>query len=88
MRRREFVALLGGTAVGWPATARAQPANAMPTVGVLWHAGSADEEQPYFGALNRGFKDLGYVEGQTIKHRHVVRHLDLVGSVLTSLIKL
>jgi len=42
----------------------------MPTVGVLWHAGSADEEQPYFDALIRGFKDLGYVEGHNIRFEH------------------
>jgi putative tryptophan/tyrosine transport system substrate-binding protein len=37
---------------------------------VLWHAGSADEEQPFFGALQQGFKDLGYVEGDNIKLVH------------------
>jgi hypothetical protein len=47
--------------------ARAQQPAAMPTVGVLRHAGNAGEEQPYFDALTRGFKDLGYVEGRTIK---------------------
>jgi putative tryptophan/tyrosine transport system substrate-binding protein len=70
MRRREFITLLGGAAVGWPVGARAQQAGGMPTIGVLWHAGSPDEEQPYFGALNRGFKDLGYVEGHNVKFEH------------------
>jgi hypothetical protein len=28
-----------------------------PTIGVLWHAGSPNEEQPYFDALIQGFKE-------------------------------
>jgi putative tryptophan/tyrosine transport system substrate-binding protein len=70
MRRREFVALLGGAAAAWPFAARAQHAAGIPTVGVLWHAGNAGEEQPYFDALVRGFKDLGYVEGRNIRFEH------------------
>jgi len=33
---------------------------------VLWHAGSAEEEAPYLGALQAGLKELGHVEGRTI----------------------
>jgi putative ABC transport system substrate-binding protein len=42
----------------------------MPVIGVLWHAGSPDEEQPFFDALQKGFNDLGYVEGQNIRLEH------------------
>ncbi len=68
--RREFVAALGGAAGVWPLAARAQQVGRIPTIGVLWHAGSAEQEQPYFGALLEGFKDLGYVEGKNIKLEH------------------
>jgi putative tryptophan/tyrosine transport system substrate-binding protein len=65
MRRREFIALLGGGVI-WPLWARAASKD-IPTVGVLWHAGSAEEEEPFFSALREGFKDLGYIEGKNIR---------------------
>jgi putative tryptophan/tyrosine transport system substrate-binding protein len=37
---------------------------------VLWHAGSAEEEAIYLGALLEGFKELGYVDGKTIVLEH------------------
>ena len=58
MRRREVIKLVGGAVVGWPLAARAQPGR-VPTVGVLWHAGSAQEELPLFEAFRQGIKELG-----------------------------
>jgi hypothetical protein len=69
LRRREFVTLIGG-GVAWPLVASARDAAKVPVIGVLWHAGSPDEEQPFFGALNKGFSDLGYVDGQNIRLEH------------------
>ena len=69
MRRREFITLLGGVAA-WPLVARAQQTRTVPVVGVLWHAGSAEEEGPYFTALLQGFRDLGYIDGRNIKLEH------------------
>jgi putative tryptophan/tyrosine transport system substrate-binding protein len=62
VKRREFITLLGGAAAAWPLAARAQQAARIPRVGVLWHAGSAEEEGSNFRALVKGFADLGYVE--------------------------
>ena len=70
MRRREFIIFLGSTAVGWPLVARAQTAGKMPTVAYLWHAGSPEQEQPYYGALQDGFTKLGYVDGRNFKLVH------------------
>ena len=68
MRRRELIALVGSAAAAWPLAARGQQSSSkIPIVGVLWHAGSENEEAINLGAVRRGFKDLGYVEGQNIK---------------------
>jgi putative ABC transport system substrate-binding protein len=50
--------------------ARAQESKGIPVVGVLWHAGNAEEEGPYFRAFEQGLKDLGYFDGRTIKLEH------------------
>ena len=65
MRRREFIAALGGAAA-WPVLARAQQGRKAPVVGVLWHAGSEREEAPFLAALRHGLADLGHVEGQNL----------------------
>jgi putative ABC transport system substrate-binding protein len=70
MKRREFIALLGSAIVAMPRTARAQQTRKIPKIGVLWHAGSAEEERIPLGALVQGFKDIGYVEGQNIIFEH------------------
>jgi len=73
MRRRDFIKIVCGATVGasvhW-LPAFAQQRAGIPTIGVLWHAGNADEEQPYFDALISGFRDLGYVEGRNIRFEH------------------
>ena len=57
MRRREFITVLGGLAVIWPLAARAQKTARMPRIGVLWHAGSAEEEGRYFKGFIEGLRD-------------------------------
>ncbi len=66
MKRRQFITLVGGAAAAWPLAARAQQSKSIPTVGVLWHAGSAEEEDVYLRVLVKAFNDLGYVEGKNI----------------------
>ena len=69
MRRREFITLLGGAAATWPVAGHAQQPKTY-TVGVLWHAGSAEEEGAYFTALVGAFSKLGQVNGRNIKLEH------------------
>ena len=71
MKRRQFITLVGGAAAAWPLAASAQQAsNRIPTVGVLWHAASAEEEDVYLSVLVKAFNDLGYVEGKNIRFEH------------------
>jgi putative ABC transport system substrate-binding protein len=70
-KRREFITLLGGAAA-WPMMAQAQQSatQRIPKVGVLWHAGSAEEEGALFTELVGGFRALGYIDGQNIILEH------------------
>jgi putative tryptophan/tyrosine transport system substrate-binding protein len=71
MKRRTFISLFGGAAAALPLAARAQQSsNKIPLVGVLWHAGSAEEEEVYLSVLVKAFNDLGYVEGKNIHLDH------------------
>jgi putative tryptophan/tyrosine transport system substrate-binding protein len=71
MKRRAFITLLSGAAAAWPLAARAQQlTNKIPLVGVLWHAGSAEEEEVYLSVLVKAFNDLGYFDGKNIHLDH------------------
>jgi putative ABC transport system substrate-binding protein len=63
MRRREFIAGLGGAAV-WPAVVRAQQA-AVPVIGYLGTQ-SADDDKNLTVPFLQGLKESGYVEGQNV----------------------
>jgi putative ABC transport system substrate-binding protein len=65
MRRRDFITLFGAIAA-WPHAAGAQQVRKMPRVGVLWHAGNAEQESDYLPVLTKAFEELGYVEGKSI----------------------
>jgi putative ABC transport system substrate-binding protein len=64
MRRREFVALLGGAAVGLPLAARAQQ-SAVPVVAFI-NGGSADASARFVTAFRKGLNETGFVEGQNV----------------------
>jgi putative ABC transport system substrate-binding protein len=65
MRRRDFIACVGGAAT-WPLACRAQQPKKMHRIGVLWHGANAEEEAIYLAALRQGLRDCGYVEGENV----------------------
>jgi putative tryptophan/tyrosine transport system substrate-binding protein len=70
MKRREFIALLGTSALPWTLAAKAQSRRKIARIGVLWHAGSAEEEREYLAVLVKAFSDLGYIEGKNVELLH------------------
>ena len=63
MRRRDFIRLLGGAALGWPLGAYAQPK--IPRIGFMGNSTAALEAN-LVDAFREGLSDLGYEEGRNI----------------------
>src|SRR4029077_17458279 len=64
MRRRDFLGTLGGTAVLWPLSARAQQA-AMTVIGFL-DSRSPDALADRLRGFRQGLKDGGFIEGENV----------------------
>jgi putative ABC transport system substrate-binding protein len=64
VKRREFIALLGGAAA-WPVTARAQQPGKRPIIGFLGDSTPVGESERA-AAFARRLHDLGWIEGRTI----------------------
>ena len=65
MKRREFITLLGGTAVAWPLAARAQLAGELPTIGFMGPLASSAMGL-WTAAFVQRLRELGWIEGRTI----------------------
>jgi putative ABC transport system substrate-binding protein len=64
MRRREFIALLGGAA-GWPLAARAQQPAKLPTIGFLG-ASTPSSWTQWTAAFVQRLRELGWIDGRTV----------------------
>jgi putative ABC transport system substrate-binding protein len=68
LTRRYFVRSLGGAAVAWPLTARAQQPKRMRRVGMLVaYAESDPEAQARVAAFRQGLRELGWTEGDNLR---------------------
>ena len=87
MRRRDFIALVGGAAVVWPLVSRAQQP-AMPVVGFLGTT-TPDDFADRVAAFREGLKEVGYVEGQNvvIEYRWPEGHYDRLPTLASDLVR-
>src|SRR5262249_53341194 len=68
MRRRDFIALIGGVVADWPLAARAQQPNRMRRIGVLMSlAADEPEGQARVAAFVQGLRELGLTEGRDMR---------------------
>ena len=68
MKRREFIALLGGAAVAWPLAARAQPGERTRRIGVLMPATADDAEfQARVGAFLQALALSSWTIGDNVR---------------------
>jgi putative ABC transport system substrate-binding protein len=86
MRRRAFIAALGGAAA-WPMVARAQQP-AMPVIGYLSSRSPSDSEQ-IVASFRQGLKDAGFVDGQnvTIEYRFAEGNFDRLPALAADLVR-
>jgi hypothetical protein len=68
LKRREFIALLGGAAA-WPLAARAQQGERVRRIGMLSGGGTADDPdvQANVAAFLQGLQQLGWTVGQNVQ---------------------
>ena len=89
MRRRDFVALLGGAVVAWPLAASAQQPGKMARIGFLGSATAAGSAE-LVEALREGLRDFGRVEGSNIviEFRWAEGKYDRLSDLVAELIRL
>jgi putative tryptophan/tyrosine transport system substrate-binding protein len=86
MRRREFIALIGGGATAWPFAARGQPAG-MPVIGTVYSVSAAQWTDNMAG-FRRGLGETGFVDGRNvvIEYRWADGQLDRMPALVADLI--
>ena len=90
MRRREFIALLGG-AGAWPLMARAQQPERLRRIGVLMTVAADDpESQRRMTAFVQGLQELGWTDGRNVRieYRWTLGDADRIRKYVTELVAL
>jgi putative ABC transport system substrate-binding protein len=66
MRRREFIAFLGGFTAAWPLAARAQQGDRVGHIGILMNADDPDLRSQH-AAFLQFLKELGWIDGHNVQ---------------------
>jgi len=87
MRRRDFVTLLGGSAIAWPLAVQAQQ-RPMPVVGFV-NAASPSGSYPPLPAFLKGLAETGFVEGRNvaIEYRWAEGHYERLPALIADLVQ-
>ena len=87
MKRREFVAVVGGGAAAWPLAAWAQ-SSATPVVGFV-NGRSPEDSAAVAAAFRKGLSEAGYVEPRnvTVEYHWLEGRYDLLPSLMADLVR-
>ena len=90
MKRRDFIILLGGTAVARPLAARAQQAERVRRVGVLSFAAESNPSSQLIRKMAEELEKLGWIEGRNlrIEYRFAAGDLDRMRDFAADLVSL
>jgi len=67
VRRREFVTLVGGAAMVWPFSARAQQSDRMRRIGFLIGVADDANSRAMYEAFRQGLQQLGWIDGRNVR---------------------
>jgi putative tryptophan/tyrosine transport system substrate-binding protein len=87
MRRRKFIALLGGAAATWPPTVHAQQADKLATIGYL--GDDASSWSPWTARFVERLRELGWNEGQNIaiEYRWLEGHGERIAGIASEFVR-
>jgi len=88
IRRRKFLATLGGAVAAWPLAARAQQPGKMPTIGLLGATPSIESQR--VAAFVQRLRELAWIDGRnlSIEYRWAEGHNERYAEIAAELVRL